>query len=91
MRPHTSNAARQLPVLMHRYALQRWRARGALGCAFGAIALATGRTSMPAIFVAGKSIGGFTDGDPVGDPDLCHFGASGLEALGDRELRELLS
>ena len=46
-----------------------------------AIALATGRTSMPAIFIGGKSIGGFTDGDPRGDAALCHEGAPGLQRL----------
>lgn len=46
-----------------------------------AIALATGRTSMPAIFIRGRSIGGFTDGDPCGDPSLCYDGSPGLEAL----------
>lgn len=46
-----------------------------------AIALATRRTSMPSIFVGGRCIGGFTDGDPVGDPELCHEGAPGLEQL----------
>lgn len=57
-----------------------------------AIALATGRTSMPEIFVGGKCIGGFTDGEPKGDPQLCHEGAPGLERLterGDEELRRL--
>jgi glutaredoxin len=57
-----------------------------------AIALATGRTSMPEIFVGGKCIGGFTDGEPEGDPELCHEGSPGLEALterGDEELHRL--
>jgi len=32
-----------------------------------AIALETGRTSLPAVFVRGEPIGGYTDGDPAGD------------------------
>ena len=57
------------------------------------IAMATGRTSMPAIFVGGRAVGGFTDGDPVGDDaDLCLEGSPGLEALADSgKLRELLA
>lgn len=46
-----------------------------------ALALATGRTSMPSIFVRGKCIGGHTDGDPQGDAALCHANAPGLEEL----------
>jgi peptide deformylase len=57
-----------------------------------AIALATSRTSMPAIFIGGKSIGGYTDGDPEGDPELCHSGSPGLERLIETGgLRRLLS
>jgi len=57
----------------------------------GAIALATGRTSMPAIFVGGRGIGGFTDGEPAGDEKLCVAGSPGLEKLVQRgEFGELL-
>ena len=57
------------------------------------IALATGRTSMPAIFVGGRAIGGYTDGDPVGDDaDLCLAGSPGLKALADSgKLQELVA
>ena len=44
-----------------------------------ALSDATGRTSMPNVFVGGASIGGFTDGDPVGE--LALVGAPGLAAL----------
>jgi len=54
-----------------------------------ALALATGRTSMPSIFVGGRCIGGFTDGDPQGDPELCHTGAQGLEPLDGNALSRL--
>ena len=54
-----------------------------------AIALATGRTSMPSIFVGGRCIGGFTDGDPQGDDELCHRGAQGLEPLTERGTQDL--
>ena len=59
-----------------------------------ALALATGRTSMPSIWVGGKCIGGYTDGDmPEGDPALCVEASAGLEGLtedGPGRLRELL-
>ena len=49
------------------------------------IALATGRTSMPSVFVGGKACGGFTDGDfPQSDePGLCldGGGSGGVQAL----------
>lgn len=57
-----------------------------------AIALATGRTSMPSIFVGGRCIGGFTDGDPSGDDELCLANSPGLEALAaSGELRALVA
>lgn len=46
-----------------------------------AIALATQRTSMPSIFVGGRAIGGFTDGEPRGDDELCVSGSQGLQNL----------
>lgn len=46
-----------------------------------AIARATGRTSMPSIFVGGRAIGGYTDGEPQGDEDLCLSGSPGLQQL----------
>ena len=45
------------------------------------ISMATGRTSMPSIFVLGKAIGGYTDGRPTGDPDICMQDATGLRDL----------
>lgn len=56
-----------------------------------ALALATGRTSLPSIFVGGRCVGGYTDGDPAGDAALCHAGAPGLEALDADELRQLMA
>ena len=48
-----------------------------------ALADATGRTSMPNAFVGGRSVGGFTDGDPVGA--LARAGEQpGLRALHER-------
>ena len=55
-----------------------------------ALALATSRTSMPSIFVGGKCIGGFTDGEPQGDETLCHADAPGLESLSADELSRLV-
>ena len=56
-----------------------------------AIALATGRTSMPAIFVGGRAIGGYTDGEPVGDTELCWSDSPGLERLVEQgALKEML-
>lgn len=50
-----------------------------------AVALATGRTSMPNVFIGGKSVGGFTDGftkgERVGEPSLCRMDAPGLQPL----------
>ena len=66
------------------------------------IALATGRTSMPACFIRGKSVGGFTDGFdglrgegfqyvPPNDVDLRMVGSNGLESLHlSGELRRML-
>eukprot|EP00747_Dinoflagellata_sp_TGD_P163486 gnl/TRDRNA2_/TRDRNA2_182190_c0_seq1.p1 gnl/TRDRNA2_/TRDRNA2_182190_c0~~gnl/TRDRNA2_/TRDRNA2_182190_c0_seq1.p1 ORF type:complete len:352 (+),score=33.49 gnl/TRDRNA2_/TRDRNA2_182190_c0_seq1:70-1125(+) len=57
-----------------------------------ALALATGRTSMPNVFVGGRSVGGFTDGDPSGDPTLCHTGSPGLETLASSgKLQDMLT
>jgi glutaredoxin len=57
-----------------------------------AIALATGRTSMPSVWVDGVCVGGHTDGDmPAGEADLCLRDSPGfaeLEASG--ALREML-
>jgi len=54
----------------------------------GALALATGRTSLPATFVRGRAVGGFTDGfgsaegaDFLGDATLCLEGSPGLREL----------
>jgi len=57
-----------------------------------AIALATGRTSMPSVWVDGICIGGYTDGDmPTGDSTCCLKGSPGLEALEKSgELQEML-
>ena len=51
-----------------------------------ALALATGRTSLPNVFVGGRSVGGFTDGYADADPrlcdaTLCDLSADGLKAL----------
>ena len=50
-----------------------------------AVALATGRTSMPNVFVGGRSVGGYTDGftkgERLGEPSLCLPGAPGLQPL----------
>ena len=50
-----------------------------------AAALATGRTSMPNVFVGGRSVGGFTDGftkgERLGEPSLCMMDAPGLQPL----------
>ena len=46
-----------------------------------ALALATGRTSLPSVFVGGRCVGGYTDGEPEGDPELWHSGAPGLLPL----------
>mmetsp|Transcript_38994 Transcript_38994/g.64759 ORF Transcript_38994/g.64759 Transcript_38994/m.64759 type:complete len:243 (+) Transcript_38994:164-892(+) len=47
-----------------------------------AIALTTGRTSMPSVWIDGQCIGGYTDGEmPSGEPELCLEGARGLEVL----------
>ena len=60
-----------------------------------ALALSTGRTSMPSIWVGGRCVGGFTDGEmPGGDAERCLADSPGLEALLDgdgRPFRELLS
>ena len=62
-------------------------------CLRAAIALATGRTSLPSIWIDGRCVGGFTDGEmPSGDPALCLAGADGLEALENSgELEALLA
>ena len=46
-----------------------------------ALAIATGRTSMPAVFVNSRAIGGYTDGEPAGDEALCLAGSPGLKQL----------
>eukprot|EP00964_Phaeocystis_antarctica_P025049 scaffold14044_cov52-Phaeocystis_antarctica.AAC.7 len=50
-----------------------------------AAALATGRTSMPNVFVGGRSVGGYTDGftkgERLGEPGLCLPDAPGLQPL----------
>ena len=46
-----------------------------------ALAIATGRTSMPAIFINSRAIGGYTDGEPAGDEALCLAGSPGLKQL----------
>ena len=50
-----------------------------------AAALATGRTSMPNVFVGGRSVGGYTDGftpgERLGEPSLCVADAPGLQPL----------
>ena len=67
-----------------------------------AIGLSTGRTSMPAIFINGKGIGGFTDGFEVNEIsemqrispqyDLRRIGAPGLQAMHESgELQTLIS
>jgi len=58
-------------------------ARGRDGKALrAAIAAATGRTSMPSVWVGGRCVGGFTDGDmPSGEPGLCLAASPGFEAL----------
>ena len=49
----------------------------------GAIALASGRTSMPSIWVGGRCIGGYTDGDMAlaKEPALCYLDSPGLEEM----------
>ena len=47
-----------------------------------AISLATGRTSMPSIWIGGRCVGGHTDGDmPGGDAALCLLSSPGLEEM----------
>merc|ERR1712066_711306 len=50
-----------------------------------ALALTTGRTSLPAVFVGGCSVGGFTDGfDEIsflGEYDCCWEASPGLQEL----------
>ena len=46
-----------------------------------ALAIATGRTSMPAVFINSRAIGGYTDGEPAGDEALCLAGSPGLKQL----------
>lgn len=57
-----------------------------------AVAQATGRTSMPSVWVDGRCIGGFTDGDmPGGEEGLCVPESPGLEELSNGDgLRRLL-
>jgi len=57
-----------------------------------AIALATGRTSMPSVWIDGRCVGGYTDGEmPAGEPELCFESADGLEALeGSGQLEAIL-
>eukprot|EP00592_Proboscia_alata_P008731 CAMPEP_0194362756 /NCGR_PEP_ID=MMETSP0174-20130528/10586_1 /TAXON_ID=216777 /ORGANISM="Proboscia alata, Strain PI-D3" /LENGTH=273 /DNA_ID=CAMNT_0039135853 /DNA_START=51 /DNA_END=872 /DNA_ORIENTATION=- len=60
------------------------------------IALATGRTSMPACFIGGRSVGGFSDGFSDGyEPEEQHLrvceGSPGMKELHDRdELMDLI-
>ena len=63
-----------------------------------AIALATGRTSLPACFLGGQALGGFTDGfdgfaeDFLGDEELCLESSPGLlELHRDGRLRRMLA
>lgn len=61
-----------------------------------AAALATGRTSMPNVFVGGRSVGGYTDGftpgERLGEPSLCVADAPGLQPLHESgRLERLLS
>lgn len=54
-----------------------------------ALAQHTGRTSMPNVFVGGKSLGGYTDGEPSGS--LAAPDSPGVRALRDSgRLREML-
>lgn len=59
----------------------------------GAIALATGRTSMPSVWVDGVCVGGYTDGEMgSGDAPLCLAASPGLEELSNTDgLRRLLA
>ena len=58
-----------------------------------ALALTTGRTSMPSVWLNGRCVGGWTDGDmPAGEVGLCLDASPGFEELSDgNRMRELLS
>ena len=58
-----------------------------------ALALTTGRTSMPSVWLNGRCVGGWTDGDmPAGEAGLCLDASPGFEELSDgNRMRELLS